>query len=320
VGIGLLLATWGGGATPDRSEANPGTPLMQFRMESGAIACTPLPYPTKCIVGTGGTFDLAVAVVDFPPGGYTVATAEYDWTGTSLVFTKRANMFEVPWPQRGNVITTNTVESPTRVEVGDLSTGAGATPSTFKGDVIEFRFTCSAGASSNLISMPPTSAENPKGGGLADSAATIFPQSDSIAINCVVKQPEPGDTDGDGCSDQRESGTNPFMGGRRNYNYFWDFYDTPDGNNMRDRLITTTGDILRVALRFGANDMGGIAPVNRNSDPLAGPPPPVPGYHPAFDRSIPIDADPWDLGPPDGTISVVVDVLGVANQFFHDCR
>jgi hypothetical protein len=115
-------------------------------------------------------------------------------------------------------------------------------------------------------------------------------------------------------------GTNPMQGGLRNVNYFWDFYDTPaTGDNFRDRVITTTGDILRVARRFGAKDAMGTAAINRNSDPLAGPPPPFPGYHPAFDRGPLIGTDPWDMGPPDGTISAVVDVLGVVRQFSHNC-
>jgi dipeptidyl aminopeptidase/acylaminoacyl peptidase len=128
------------------------------------------------------------------------------------------------------------------------------------------------------------------------------------------------DQDEDGCSDKQELGVHPELGGMRDRSNFWDFYDTPDASNMRDRVITTTGDILSVARRFGANDAGGAAPINRNSDPLAGPPPPIPGYHPAFDRSAaPMGADPWDMGPPDGTITAVVDILGAAMQFSHSC-
>ena len=79
------------------------------------------------------------------------------------------------------------------------------------------------------------------------------------------------------------------------------------------------GDILRVAQRFGANDAGGSAPINRNSDPLAGPPPAAPAYHPAFDRGVQVGPNVWDLAPPDGTINVVNDILGVARQFGHSC-
>jgi hypothetical protein len=100
---------------------------------------------------------------------------------------------------------------------------------------------------------------------------------------------------------------------------FWDFFDTPDANNVRNGTIDLFGDIFRVAYRFGAHDAGGTAPINRNSDPLSAPPP-APGYHPAFDRSPPPQGgDPWDLGPPDGSISLFVDVFGAVAQFGDNC-
>lgn len=127
-----------------------------------------------------------------------------------------------------------------------------------------------------------------------------------------------GDSDRDGCSDVQESQTaegSEGFGGRRNPNNFWDFFDTPDEENARDRSVNTF-DILRVAARFGARDAGGTAPINRNTDPLSVPPP-APAYHPAFDRG-PHGPNPWDLGPPDGTIRVA-DILAAVRQFGHDC-
>jgi hypothetical protein len=131
------------------------------------------------------------------------------------------------------------------------------------------------------------------------------------------------DTDGDGCTDLRELQTAPgseTSGGLRDPQYFWDFYDTPNAANVRDRRVTVPGDIFQVAQRFGANDAGGTAPVNRNSDPLAGPIPAIPGYHPAFDRSPMIGPNPWDMGPPDGAITAVVDIFAVAKQYGHSCE
>lgn len=126
-----------------------------------------------------------------------------------------------------------------------------------------------------------------------------------------------GDSDGDGCTDITENGTNAMQGGQRNPFYFWDFYDTPDENNVRDGTITLTDDILRVAGRFGANDDSGSASVNRNTDPLS--PPPAEGYHPAFDRGAQDGPNPWNRAGPDGFITVVQDILGVASQFGHTC-
>lgn len=122
------------------------------------------------------------------------------------------------------------------------------------------------------------------------------------------------DTDFDGCTDQQEIFVNPALGGMRNPNNFWDFFDVPNGNNQRDQVVSI-GDILLVITRFGTNDNGGTALINRNSDPLS--PPPASGYHPAFDRST-LGPNPWNLGPADGSISIS-DVVSVVNQFGHSC-
>lgn len=127
------------------------------------------------------------------------------------------------------------------------------------------------------------------------------------------------DADRDGCADKRELGLNETIGGRRDPTSPWDFYDTPDASNVRDRAINIVGDILRVAQRFGANDAGGTASINRNTDPLSGPPPAAPAYHPAFDRGRQIGPDPWDRAPPDGAINIIDDILGVVRQFGHSC-
>jgi len=138
--------------------------------------------------------------------------------------------------------------------------------------------------------------------------------------------PNDPDTDKDGCLDGREVGPSEMLGGRRNPLNFWDFYDTPDAANVRDKVVNIQ-DILRVARRFSANDAGGTAPINRLSDPFSAPPP-EPAYHPAFDRFDPppaaVEPDPtkrevWDLQAADGFITVVQDIRLVAAQFGHSC-
>jgi hypothetical protein len=118
-----------------------------------------------------------------------------------------------------------------------------------------------------------------------------------------TKQPA-GDTDGDGCSDLTENGLDPEHGGRRNYLNPWDFYD-PNGDGTIDLFL----DIFDVAMAFGFT-------------------PADPGYHQGLDRSAPPSAieepdpsmrEPWDMGPPDGQISLFVDIFGVARQFGHKC-
>jgi hypothetical protein len=131
------------------------------------------------------------------------------------------------------------------------------------------------------------------------------------------------DTDGDGCGDERERGPNEQAGGRRDPLYFWDFYDVwvqvSPGVWTRDKTINVVGDVLGVASRFGATRSGG-APSEQValSEALAAPTSKS-SYHAGYDRGPLIGPNPWDLGPPDGEINVVDDILGVARQFSHSC-
>ncbi|MGB2694352.1 MAG: VWA domain-containing protein [Dehalococcoidia bacterium] len=124
------------------------------------------------------------------------------------------------------------------------------------------------------------------------------------------------DSDGDGCSDARELGASVALGGRRDPGNFWDFFDVPDpsASPQRDKSVTIS-DIVRVVIRFGANDNGGVAAINRFTNPLSTPP--TNGYHPAFDRTV-LGPNTWNLGPPDGSI-VVQDILLAVGQFGHSC-
>ena len=44
------------------------------------------------------------------------------------------------------------------------------------------------------------------------------------------------------------------------------------------------------------------------------------GYHPAYDRGLVIGANNWNRAGPDGSINIVDDILGVAQQFGHSCE
>ena len=126
-----------------------------------------------------------------------------------------------------------------------------------------------------------------------------------------------GDTDQDGCSDLAESGADPRLGGQRDDQYFWDFYDVwthppGDPSAWERNQVLNIFDILAVAMRFGSGAPG---------DEQAALTPPVDNtsYHPAYDRGPVIGANNWNRGPADGSINIVDDILGIAQQFGHDC-
>lgn len=130
------------------------------------------------------------------------------------------------------------------------------------------------------------------------------------------------DTDGDGCKDGRELVSVPSRGGQRDPLNPWDFFDTPGQRfgARRDGRIDLFNDALGVVQRFASNDAGGTAAINRYTDPLT-PAPALPAYHPAFDRSPrQPGAKPWDLGPPDGSIDLFIDIFGITAQYGHNCQ
>jgi hypothetical protein len=120
------------------------------------------------------------------------------------------------------------------------------------------------------------------------------------------------DSDNDGCVDGEEtpldSGTEMF-GGRRDPLHFWDFFDTPDTSNVRDKAVAGT-DFFRILSRFGATGSTGI-------DPLSAPPPP-PAYHTAFDRGLSSGPNAWSLMAADGSVAGT-DFFSILAQFGHSC-
>ena len=125
---------------------------------------------------------------------------------------------------------------------------------------------------------------------------------------------EEPDSDFDGCTDAAELGPDEKAGGQRDPNSFWDFYDVSDGDTGNpEGVVGLFQDIFAVAFRFGATG-------DPSGDPNT-PPDDATGYHTRFDRSAPeLGMDPWDMGAPDGTIDLFIDIFGVAYQFGHACQ
>ncbi|MCH7698569.1 MAG: hypothetical protein IH865_06505 [Chloroflexi bacterium] len=116
------------------------------------------------------------------------------------------------------------------------------------------------------------------------------------------KLPDPGDTDGDGCSDQRENGSDEKLGGLRDYKNPNDFYDVlGGGGGPPDQIIDLTNDIFEVIQHY--------APTGTE-----------PPYDVNFDRGPSAGPNPWNMTAPDGVIDLTNDILGVILQYLHDCR
>jgi len=191
---------------------------------------------------------------------------------------------------------------------------AGVTPCSASGGLISFAMTCSTSTSSNEFLLVPYQEPGNTLGTVWKSAAfgnpNVTPAVTNVTVNCGPTTPmptptfSPTDVDGDGCSNAAENGPDEEHGGRRDYLSPWDFYD-PNGDGLVDLL----NDIVGVAIAFGLtySDPGYSQALDRS-------PPPPPWVEPD-----PAKRDPWDMGPPDGIVDLLVDIFGVADQFGHDC-
>jgi hypothetical protein len=111
---------------------------------------------------------------------------------------------------------------------------------------------------------------NPEQANLDAGNATMgLPGADNVGDACDE------DIDGDGCSNERESGNDPWLGGKRDALNPWDFFDVDGSGSVGGT------DIALVKSRFGTT-VGQLE------------------YDVKYDRSA--GPHPWSPGPPTGTI------------------
>lgn len=131
------------------------------------------------------------------------------------------------------------------------------------------------------------------------------------AVHAIRYQEQ--DSDRDGCTDQQELAADPGLGGARDPNNFWDFFDVDTENGLGAGTalfgVVVVNDITRVVLHFGQTGDPTIPPLTDASSFSA--------YHTRFDRTI-VGPNAWNLGPPNGAI-VVDDIAHVVRQFGHHC-
>jgi hypothetical protein len=159
----------------------------------------------------------------------------------------------------------------------------------------------------------------------AGNPVVSYADSGLNLLHCANSTCVEPDGDSDGCPSKDESLTaagSETFGGQRDPNLFWDFFDTPNASNVRDKAVAAV-DFFRVLQRFGANDTGPGA-FDRFSDPLSAPSAWVSGahrenYHPAFDRGPSSGPNAWNLTAANGAIAST-DFNAALSQFGHNCN
>jgi hypothetical protein len=104
------------------------------------------------------------------------------------------------------------------------------------------------------------------------------------------------DSDGDGCTDYEENRPNRSLGGERNPNDAWDFYD------VNGDLAIDVADVLKILFQFGYG-------------------PATPGYNAALDREADDASKPWRTSPATG-VHIGIDVSDAIlnlQSFGHGC-
>ncbi|MGB6895000.1 MAG: flexitail domain-containing putative surface protein [Dehalococcoidia bacterium] len=138
------------------------------------------------------------------------------------------------------------------------------------------------------------------------------------------------DRDGDGCFNWKELEDDPALGGQRDPDNPWDFYDVPvptafNGGTRddRDKAVSVINDVLAVLEYSGTSDEG---PPNSGPDGVLGTPDDR-DYDQdnnedgeddglLYDRSV---GAVWSDAP-NGAITIIVDVLLVLAQSGHTCQ
>jgi hypothetical protein len=306
--------TPGQSATPTPTSTLPQTnpPSMRLRVfadkEKTELVCEIGDAHRTCDIALGTDFSVDVVSTGPPLDGYTAFRATLRYS-SKLTLQQQEGVSEYRSP--ACVLGSESKVDPSGGEPGTYTlTCKMGERTTYKGPLANVQFVCSPLMTSGQIDLvggvgPDASAYVDPG---SPGSSLIFlksvdkdgrPVGDSVLINCVppgptpTKQPPPGDTDGDGCPDADENGPDEMLGGRRDYNNPWDYFNpTNDGQNRVD-------DILAVVDHYYLAE----------GDP---------GYEDGkYDRSD-LGPNPWNLGPPNGRV-LVDDILHAINSYFHDC-
>ena len=287
--------------TPTNTPVLPPGDKPEMALTVKGANCNDPVRPVKCNVPLGSQFILSVDVLTAPAEGYVGVQTFIDY-GLNLTYKKASIADEIVWPDL-SAISVRGQPGPGLVFHGALTGLLPPLPvSDFEGTVIELHMNCTPGPSSNAIVLIPEG--DPVAGTsgtafLAVDPRIILPSGGPLTINCT--EVALVDTDGDGCSDQRENGSDEMLGGMRDWQNPNDYYDVlGGGGGPPDQIIDLTNDIFGVIIHY--------APMGTE-----------PEYDVNFDRGPSTGPDPWNMTAPDGVIDLTNDILGVIQQYQHDC-
>lgn len=181
----------------------------------------------------------------------------------------------------------------------------GAASTTYNGMTTTIRMKCKSLGSFSVLLLDTSNDEN-FGTSLLDLQGSIDTGTTGGTINCSAA--DVNDTDGDGCSNVEELGTDPRLGGDRNPLDANDFFDVPvpaltatNSSGTRNKLISNA-DVLAVTYYVGASENGppnanGVSydsDLNHNGVKDGA----------EYDRTPSvIPGEPWRTGPPNGAVT-----------------
>ena len=286
----------------DPASAASSGPEMGLNVISGGVCDAP--QPTSCDVPLDGDFTLTIDLRVAPAAGY-IQMQTYIDIGTDLDESTVSG--KIVWPDAYGETTCVCLPLPVGHFFHFDWTGSIIDPplpiSNYTGPLVQLSMSCSSTLTQTEIHLLPY------GDPIAGTAGTILatptesltPKLSPLTVNCVDPATITGDTDGDGCDDILEIGTDETLGGLRNPLNRWDFYDVlGSGGGPPDQIVDLPNDILGVIEHFSP----------------AGAPP----YDVQFDRGPSSGPQPWSMTAPDGVIDLPNDILGVITQFNHSCQ
>jgi hypothetical protein len=253
----------------------------------------------ECLVAPSSVFSIDVLTDPAPTfQGYQIVI---QYSG-NINLVQQPALTENEWPRCGPGFETKTLPSagaPGRYVLGCKS---GPPATNYSGVLANIHFSCK-GSGSGLIGIIGGAGahvsfyDRPSIFGnrifLASEAKGGIRYADAVVINCGGQTGGlAGDTDGDGCANTKEQGTNERTGGRRDYLNPWDFFD-PNGDGLH-----RNDDIVAVMQRYMTNEGGA-------------------NYSAAYDRTL-LGPNYWNLGPPNGQIRLD-DIMIIRSLYYHDC-